>query len=304
MIFFKKTRFWHIFMSQILIILLILLAIYCFYRNFKIAGTITVLGLMIISFFVSRLFFSLLVEQRENERLMIRLQKLEKMRQEFVANVSHELKTPITLVKGFVETLIEGASENPKDLKRFLSIIHVHSDRLNGIIEDLLTLSKIEQEKDGATLSFSKVKVNSILERAIQLSDPHAKEKQVSLRLQCDMALKLNLNPPLMEQAFVNLLDNAIKYSPKHGVVNCKIENFKNKVEVSISDQGPGIEEKHLKKLFQRFYRVDKARSRKQGGTGLGLAIVKHIAQAHGGSVYVTSEFGKGSTFYIVLNLS
>ena len=230
-----------------------------------------------------------------------RLRKLENIRRDFVANVSHEIKTPITAIKGFVETLRDGAVKNPEDAERFLSIIQKHVDRLEAIVEDLLSLSRIEKEGERQEIALEDHAVREILTGAIQLCEAKASAKSVVLELSCDEDLKGKINLALLEQAVVNLIDNAIKYSDPGKRVRIEAYKEDKGFLIRVQDQGCGIEKKHLDRLFERFYRVDKARSRKLGGTGLGLAIVKHIVQAHGGSVSVESQPGKGSTFSLHL---
>ena len=232
-----------------------------------------------------------------------RLQRLENLRRDFVANVSHELKTPITSIKGFVETLQDGAWSNEKDAKEFLAIIAKHVDRLTSIIEDLLSLSRIEQEADSGSMAREMARLRDVLSAAVQLCQAKAAEKGIHLDIRCDSALSATVNALLLEQALVNLLDNAIKYSPVRSVVEVAAGVEHDHLLLSVRDQGRGIEAEHLPRLFERFYRVDKARSRQMGGTGLGLAIVKHIAQAHGGTVTVESAPGKGSLFTIRIPL-
>ncbi len=232
-----------------------------------------------------------------------RLRRLENVRRDFVANVSHELKTPITAIKGSVETLLDGAVEDPAAARRFLEIVHRQSDRLNAIIEDLLALSRLEQEDDEKGISLEDYAIGEVLRSAVHACIPAAEAKSIRIELFCPRDLKARINPPLLEQAVVNLIDNAVKYSPPESRVQVEAAKENQEVRVSVRDWGRGIEQKHLSRLFERFYRADKARSRKEGGTGLGLAIVKHIAQAHGGSVEVASTPGKGSTFTIRLVL-
>jgi two-component system phosphate regulon sensor histidine kinase PhoR len=229
-----------------------------------------------------------------------RLQRLENIRRDFVANVSHELKTPITAIKGSVETLLDGAVEDSDSTQRFLGIIARQSDRLNAIIEDLLALSRIEQGEEHAGIELTQTDLRGLLQSAVQSCQVKAQEKQIHLEMECPEALIANLNAPLLEQALVNLLDNAIKYSNEHSrvLINAK-GNGSGPVTIEVRDWGCGIAREHLSRLFERFYRVDKARSRKLGGTGLGLAIVKHIIQAHNGRIEVDSTSGKGSTFTI-----
>jgi len=229
-----------------------------------------------------------------------RLRRLENLRRDFVANVSHELKTPITSIKGFVETLLDGAMNNPAEAERFLKIVAKHADRLNSIIEDLLMLSRLEQGgKEG--MEMQKAGLCGILNSAVEVCAQRAGAKNITVNVECADNLIATVNPPLIEQALINLIGNAVKYSAdgKNIVVGARAE--KGGVVLTVKDQGYGIEEKHLERLFERFYRVDKGRSRQEGGTGLGLSIVKHIAQAHGGTISVQSRYGEGSTFSIFL---
>lgn len=230
-----------------------------------------------------------------------RLKQLENMRREFVANVSHELKTPITSISGFVETLQGGAINEPENATRFLDIIARNARRLNAIIEDLLSLSKIEQEEEQGHILLIQKPVKPILETAVLVCGKKAQDKQVAIELRCDDPIKANVNADLLEQAVINLLDNAIKYSESHSIVTVRATQSEAEVVIAVEDSGCGIPRHHLPRLFERFYRVDKARSRKIGGTGLGLAIVKHIVHAHQGVVTVDSTPGKGSTFSIKL---
>jgi two-component system phosphate regulon sensor histidine kinase PhoR len=227
------------------------------------------------------------------------LRRLENVRRDFVANVSHEIKTPLTAIKGFVETLQHGKVEKPEEVERFLVIIQRHVDRLNSIIEDLLMLSKIEQEDQH--ISFEENKLSNAFHVAAQICRSKAEEKNIHIDLEDKNGLTALFDPHLMEHAMINLIDNAIKYSEADSAIQIKSEQIGSEVVIQVQDQGMGIAKKHLPRLFERFYRVDKARSRNMGGTGLGLAIVKHIAQAHGGYVTVESELGKGSTFSIHL---
>jgi two-component system phosphate regulon sensor histidine kinase PhoR len=229
------------------------------------------------------------------------LRDLENMRRDFVANVSHEIKTPLTAIKGFVETLQQGKVHRAEEKERFLSIIQKHVDRLNSIIEDLLALSRIEQEDERREINFQQIKIRDIFEAAVQLCRPKAEEKKVRIELDCDKETTAVLDPTLIEQAVANLLDNAIKYSEPQSAVLLRSRRQNSEVVISVEDHGIGIAQKHLPRLFERFYRVDQARSRSMGGTGLGLAIVKHIAQAHGGQVTVESRLGEGSRFSIHL---
>ncbi len=235
-----------------------------------------------------------------------RLRMLERMRSEFVANVSHELKTPITSIKGYVETLLDGAPEDPAQTRRFLETVSRHADRLNAIIDDLLSLSRIEQDAESGPLHTEFVPLAHVLETALRDCAGKAAAKGIEAVLECDAGLEAHLNPPLVEQAAVNLIDNAIKYAPPGTRVTVRGGRTdggpgKGEIILSVQDEGPGIPSEHQERLFERFYRVDRSRSRKEGGTGLGLAIVKHIAQAHGGKVTVESSPGQGSTFSMIL---
>ncbi|MBW1784258.1 MAG: PAS domain-containing protein [Deltaproteobacteria bacterium] len=228
-----------------------------------------------------------------------RLRRLENIRRDFVSNVSHEIKTPITAIKGYVETLRDGAMEKPEDTERFLGIIKKHVDRLEAIIEDLLNLSKIEQESEKTGISFVDSRILDILQNALQVCHVAIADKKMEVETFCADSIKASVDPTLLEQAIVNLLDNAIKYSDIGGTIRLAVSKEKDSLVIAVQDHGCGISEKHLPRLFERFYRVDKARSRQLGGTGLGLAIVKHIVQAHGGDITVESTPGKGSTFSI-----
>jgi two-component system phosphate regulon sensor histidine kinase PhoR len=229
------------------------------------------------------------------------LRRLEDMRRDFVANVSHEIRTPLTAIKGFVETLHQNTVATPEEAERFLGIISKHVDRLNTIIEDLLMLSRIENEGERGDIKCEKTRLRDIFQNAIQICRPRADEKRIQIDLAVDEGLSAMVDPVLLEQAVVNLLDNAIKYSDSNKTVLLQSRTSGNEIRLSVRDHGIGIEKKHLPRLFERFYRVDKARSRALGGTGLGLSIVKHIAQAHGGHVTVESSLGEGSLFTIHL---
>jgi two-component system phosphate regulon sensor histidine kinase PhoR len=229
-----------------------------------------------------------------------RLRRLENLRRDFVANVSHELKTPITAIKGFVETLLDGAVNQPEEAERFLKIIAKHADRLNCIIEDLLMLSRLEQDgKEG--MEMQKAGLCGILNSAVEVCEQRAVAKNITIEVDCSDELTATINPPLIEQALINLIGNAVKYSADGKTVTVRAQAEEGGIVLSVKDQGYGIEKSHLDRLFERFYRVDKGRSRQEGGTGLGLSIVKHIAQAHGGSVSVQSRYGEGSVFSVFI---
>ncbi len=232
-----------------------------------------------------------------------KLRRLENMRRDFVANVSHEIKTPLTAIKGYVETLFNREVDSKEDSERFLGIIIKHVNRLNAIVEDLLSLSRIERtdEDSGSALDFADTRLGDIIQTAVQVCQNQADEKNITIEQRGELDLKAHVDATLLEQAILNLLDNAIKFSDDGNVVAIDVERRNGATGIHITDQGCGIARNHLARLFERFYRVDKARSRQMGGTGLGLAIVKHIVQAHGGQVTVDSKLGRGSTFSVLL---
>jgi len=233
-----------------------------------------------------------------------RLRRLATMRRDFVANVSHELKTPITSIKGFAETLVEEVSPDDPQLLRFLEIINRQADRLQSIVEDLLALADIEHCTEQESIEFTVGPVGRLVENAVGACQSAAADRSITLSVDCAGDMSVRMNPQLLEQAVTNLIDNAIKYSFEDTVVNVSAKPAGTDVAISVTDEGPGIARKHLPRLFERFYRVDKSRSRKLGGTGLGLAICNRVTMAHGGRVQVESELGKGSTFTIYLPLT
>ena len=228
-----------------------------------------------------------------------RLKRLETIRRDFVANVSHELKTPITALKSCVETLAGAEPPDPAENARFLAMMERQTARMEAIVEDLLSLSRIEFDAERRHIALEPGAVGAVLQRALQAFTAQAAAKGIALELDCPEDLTAPINAALLEQAVGNLLDNAIKFSADGTRIQVKCHLINQAVEIQVADQGPGIEKKHLPRLFERFYRVDPARSRTLGGTGLGLAIVKHIALAHRGTATVTSEPGQGSTFTI-----
>jgi len=234
-------------------------------------------------------------------RMASQLEGLEKLRREFVANVSHELKTPVTTIKGFAETLIEGAKNDPDDLDRFLEIISRQTDRLAAIIDDLLTLSRLESAPRSEVLALDWHDLCHILNSCEEICHTRAEEKQIVIHVKCARPTPILVDNSLLTQAIVNLTDNAIKYSQERTTVTLQGSMDAEQILITVTDEGPGIQDIHLSRLFERFYRADKARSRKLGGTGLGLAIVKHIANVHQGEVDVISKVGTGSTFIIRL---
>jgi two-component system phosphate regulon sensor histidine kinase PhoR len=230
-----------------------------------------------------------------------RLRRLENMRRDFTANVSHEIKTPLTTIYGFVETLYQEEVDDPAEKRRFLGIIKKHVSRLTDLIDDLLKLAQLEQEEAGAQLKLEPTTVREVIDSAVQFCAEKAGQKKIEVEVDCAKEIAARLDADLMSQAFINLIDNAVKYSSAGSRITITARRLDENLCISFRDRGIGIAKEHLPRLFERFYRVDAARSREMGGTGLGLAIVKHIAQAHGGGVAVESMLGAGSTFHIDL---
>lgn len=231
---------------------------------------------------------------------LTRIKQLENTRQEFVANVSHELRTPLSLIKGYVETLIHGAKDDPAVALKFLRIIEKHADRLTFLIEDLLTISRLESGQ--VVLNLQPVDFQTLAGQVLADLQARAAERNVTLENTVANHLALRADADRLEQVLFNLVDNAIKYGRAGGkvVVGANVVDGEM-AEVFVRDDGPGIPADSLDRVFERFYRVDRARSREQGGTGLGLAIVKHIVQSHGGKVWVTSEPEQGANFHLTL---
>lgn len=227
------------------------------------------------------------------------LRKLEKMRTDFVANVSHELKTPITSIKGFVETLIEGALEDKENSREFLKIINNHTERLNNLINDLLDLSQIESR--AVNLNLSDFGLKELIEEVLTGFRSQLKKKGISISCEISPALMLKADRERIQQVLVNLIDNAVKFNKENGFVKIYAQDSDGRIKVAVEDSGQGIPEKDLSRIFERFYRVDKARSRELGGTGLGLSIVKNIIELHEGSVGVESTEGLGSKIFFLL---
>ncbi len=222
------------------------------------------------------------------------LRRAEKMRIEFVANVSHELRTPMTSIKGYAETLLQDFEEGRAIDPDFLKIILKNSNRLIALINDLLDLSAIESGAD--QINLCDLDILEISKHVVSNLHHHAKSKDMEIVLDCRTNL-VKADPKRLEQVMTNLIDNAIKYCPPKSVVNVEWSKVDDEVILKVIDHGPGIPEKYLDRLFERFYRVDKGRSRETGGTGLGLAIVKHIMQRHGGTAFVESKIGVGTAF-------
>ncbi|WP_219838349.1 two-component system histidine kinase PnpS [Paenibacillus sp. R14(2021)] len=241
------------------------------------------------------------------------IRRLERMRSEFVANVSHELKTPVTAVKGFAETLLGGAVDDSETARSFLQIIYDESDRLNRLIGDILELSKIESRR--VPLLYSPVELSSFVNKTMELMSAEAVRKQIRVTAKVEQGLYVEADEDRLRQIVMNLLANGIAYTAEGGCVSIVVEpvhdpnatldefgqeNYEH-IRIHISDTGMGIPKKDLPRIFERFYRVDKARSRSSGGTGLGLSIVKHLVELHKGTITVESKVGSGSTFTIEL---
>jgi two-component system phosphate regulon sensor histidine kinase PhoR len=234
-----------------------------------------------------------------------RIKRLETMRSDFVANVSHELRTPLTSVKGFVETLMAGAVDDRDEARHFLQIINRQVDRLSTIVEDLLTLSRMEQESQLQEPDVQRVRVSALFAAVVETCGVRAAARNITLETEGAGTLDADVEPALIEEALINLVDNAVNYSPEGNrvILSASVDTAQNELVLSVADSGPGIAAEHHERIFERFYRVDKARSRKLGGSGLGLSIVKHIALVHHGRATVKSAPGEGSTFYIHLPL-
>ncbi|MGG0175498.1 two-component system histidine kinase PnpS [Gottfriedia acidiceleris] len=228
------------------------------------------------------------------------LKKLEQVRKDFFANVSHELKTPITSIKGFTETLLDGAMENDELCKNFLSIILTESDRMQTLIQDLLDLSKIEQQN--FKLDLAEVSAKQVIEDVQQMLTQKAEEKNIDFKLYLNSPLVVYADALRLKQVIINLVDNAIHYTPAGGKVFITASETNDHIVLKVNDTGVGIGKEDISRIFERFYRVDKARSRNSGGTGLGLAIVKHLVEAHKGKIEVESKLGHGTSFIVTLN--
>ena len=228
------------------------------------------------------------------------IRRLERIRQDFVANVSHELRTPVASIKGYSETLLDGALDDKVHARDFIQTIHSDSNRLANLIDDLLDLSKIESGK--MDMIFLPLALKPVVQRIIGILEQSAREKSLVIRYEIpDPAPQVLADERRLAQVLLNLLDNAVKYTPAGGSIKIDTRESDKFLQVNISDTGIGIPAEDLTRIFERFYRVDKARSRELGGTGLGLSIVRNIISAHGGEVWVRSEYGRGSTFSFTL---
>lgn len=238
---------------------------------------------------------------RMEEQLQVTMEenkKAENIRKEFVANVTHELKTPLTSISGFVETLQEGAADNPEIRRKFLDIISIETARLKRLIEDILIISDIENKREVNT--DSDINVRESIEEIITGMQPILEQKDIRLVTHYAYEIYIGGNGDRFKQLMLNLIENAVKYSHDHGTVTVSAKKIDGQVHISVKDEGIGIAQEHMARLFERFYRVDQSRTQKAGGTGLGLAIVKHIAALFEAEVLVESELGKGATFTVI----
>jgi two-component system, OmpR family, phosphate regulon sensor histidine kinase PhoR len=230
------------------------------------------------------------------------LRQIEEIRRDFVANISHELRTPLSIFRGYLETLLDDPHQPPGELMRILEVMERHSDRLYALVEDVLSLARLESPE--AELDVSEISLPEFLPEILRDWEKRLAAKQLTSRLDLPLDLpKLEADESRLQEIINNLLDNAVKYSQASGVITLRAAVEGDRMRISVSDEGIGIRESDLPRIFERFYRADKARSRELGGTGLGLSIVKHIAQLHGGTVQAQSEPGKGTTISVVLPL-
>lgn len=234
--------------------------------------------------------------------MVSQLNRFENLRKDFVANVSHELKTPVATIKGYAETLLDGSGHSPQDIGNFLRIIHKQNDRLADIVDDLLTLSRLESAPVDEILDLHVHDVCDLLRSSADSCQARADAKGIAIKLNCAAPVAFRFDYSLMTQAMVNLLDNAIKYSYPNTQITLSVEGGYGQLQIQVCDQGPGIPEQHISRLFERFHRVDNSRSRRVGGTGLGLAIVKHILQVHHGRIEVVNNRDAGCCFIIDLD--
>jgi two-component system phosphate regulon sensor histidine kinase PhoR len=230
-----------------------------------------------------------------------RLKKLERVRSEFLGNVSHELRTPIFSIQGFLETLLDGAVDDPAVNREFLEKAYAHADRLNVLLNDLIDISRIESGEMKMSFRYFPA-AGFVRQMATEMtSEADRKGIRLDVAVEADEDLEIYGDRERLRQVMVNLIDNAVKYTEAGGAVTVRVKPVRNRCAISVEDTGCGIAQEHLTRIFERFYRVDRDRSRTVGGTGLGLAIVKHIVEAHGGTITAESEVGKGSVFTFTL---
>ena len=228
------------------------------------------------------------------------LKRLDQIRSDFVANVSHELRTPLSILRGYIETLLDNPETSRQELSRILNVMERHSERLGLLVDDLLSLAQLESSN--ASVDLSEVPVRELFENVVHDWKEKLMAKNIKVIVEVPPDLQtIEVDETRLQEVFHNLLENAVKYSPENGEIHLRAARRGNEVVLSVCDQGIGIDKDHLPRIFERFYRADKARSRELGGTGLGLAIVKHIAQLHGGRVEAESERGRGTTIRVVL---
>ncbi|HQQ88417.1 MAG TPA: ATP-binding protein, partial [Smithellaceae bacterium] len=232
-----------------------------------------------------------------------RLKKLEKVKEDFVANVTHEIRTPLTAIIGYLETIKNGAIVNIDETKKFVDIILNQAERLNRLVEDLLTLSHIELKE--LKFNFENVSINAAITNVISLVEAKAKEKKITIHNNVrENFPMIRADKDKLTQIFVNILDNAVKFTPESGRITIVAKEADAYTAVSISDTGIGVPRDEIQRLGERFYRVDRSRSRDLGGTGLGLSIVKHLMIAHGGRMEIESELGRGTTVSLLFPLA
>jgi len=232
-----------------------------------------------------------------------RLKKLEKVKEDFVANVTHEIRTPLTAIIGYLETIKNGAIGNIDETKKFVDIILNQAERLNRLVEDLLTLSHIELKE--LKFNFENVSINAAITNVISLVETKAKEKKITIHNNVrENFPMIRADKDKLTQIFVNILDNAVKFTPESGRITIAAKEADAYTAVSISDTGIGVPRDEIQRLGERFYRVDRSRSRDLGGTGLGLSIVKHLMIAHGGRMEIESELGRGTTVFLLFPLA
>lgn len=304
--------------SSILIALytsVIIVGIYLLTRFFSTGGTQSLLLELIAVFTLSLLSFTAILEFYLYQRLkslnasktreIERLKEMEAFRREFLGDVSHELKTPIFAIEGFIETLLDGALEDKKVNRKFLQKARKHAERLSSLVQDILIISQIESGELG--MHTEDFEIHELIVDVLDSLEYKFTKKgrdidyEVITNNLADVEVKADKQR--IEQVLRNLIDNAVKYGNSKGVVRIAIKAAEeNKILIQVEDNGPGIEQQHLPRLFERFYRVDKSRSRGKGGTGLGLAICKHLIEAHGEKLWVDSEYGKGATFQFTLS--
>lgn len=250
---------------------------------------------------ITRARMEQLVSERDaKEKLIDEMRKLEKFRRDFISNLTHEIRTPLTGILGAVELLGDDGHLNDADRTTMLKILKDESVRLDKLAQDILALARIEHTSDEAKRAFAVCNLSDVIKNAFTLMKPKAAAAGIGLVLLKNETVKTACDAALIEEAVLNLIENALRYSGSL-TIGLSLENIGGRARISVADNGVGIEEKHLPRIFERFYRVDKARSREKGGTGLGLAIVKHIAQLHGGEVSVASTPSKGCTFTITI---